>query len=133
MPNCKFLVVHCIDFRIQKSLEKFLRKNKVVGRADIISVPGGCKYFLDKKYAPLLLNFLNLSFKLHHPKVLLLFQHQDCRAYGGEKSFKNSKEEIDFHKTEIKKLEAKVHKKDPTVKVRGYFVPLKGKILTIFS
>ncbi|OGJ50876.1 hypothetical protein A2335_00850 [Candidatus Peregrinibacteria bacterium RIFOXYB2_FULL_32_7] len=112
--NCKAVIVHCIDFRFQKALNEFLQKNDLIGNIDRISIPGGVK---DMKKV---LEYVELSVKLHGTKEVYLVNHQDCGAYGlGEIEFTKEKE---IHKKDLEKMKKILSEKIPGLKINILFL-----------
>jgi hypothetical protein len=95
--TCKSLIIHCIDFRFQKSIKKFLDDKQLLGNCDILSIAGITKGFVSGESEPsyaYLLNQIDISHRLHGIKEIILLHHTDCGAYGGSNSFAAPAEEI---------------------------------------
>ena len=119
---CQALAVHCIDFRFQRFLNEYLEK-RFPGSYDRVAVAGGVKN--------LPLEQCEVSVKLHQPKSIVLFQHEDCGAYGGSKEFENLEAEKPFQKQEVGKAAAVLKEKFPDCAVEGYFVELSGNLTPV--
>ena len=78
MHTCFALIVSCIDFRVQRAVEDWARKNLGAGKYDRAALAGGVKDF------PAVMNQIDLSAKLHGIKKVVLMNHEDCGAYGAE-------------------------------------------------
>jgi hypothetical protein len=73
--TCASSFVHCMDFRIQPTLDRLLVNEGVMaGDFDRVSVAGGAGNFQELRH------HLTLSCKLHHPRSFLLTVHEDCGA-----------------------------------------------------
>ena len=73
--TCKACVVHCMDFRIQKTIENLLaREGTSFGDFDRVSIAGGASLKNDA------FPTLALSLKLHSPSLFILTAHEDCGA-----------------------------------------------------
>jgi len=130
-PGCQAVVAHCIDFRIQKTLHAWLDKHLPDGY-DLISLAGGIKRLLeDGENHNIELEEFLISAKLHHPKIAVLIQHEDCGAYGGSRAFKGIDSEVDFQKKQLDKAEKLLKKNLPDISVRKLFVCLSGKIIQL--
>ena len=73
---CEALVVSCIDFRLQKKIQKWLSKNFKNKAYDYVGFAGASK---DLK---IILKQLDISVRLHKIKQVVLIHHEDCGAYG---------------------------------------------------
>lgn len=126
--TCKALVLHCIDFRFRKKLIEFLN-SKFGDSYDLVSVAGGVKRLIsDPRGKNFVLEQLEISNKLHQPKLIVLIQHEDCGAYGGSKTFENSAKEQEFQNTELEKAEALL-KQQFSQPVEKYFIRLSEEIV----
>ncbi len=73
--TCSHCVVHCMDFRIQKTVDNLLADLGIVkGSFDRVSVAGGAANFEQLE------THLTLSKKLHNPSIFILTIHEDCGA-----------------------------------------------------
>src|SRR3989344_5207370 len=108
--HCKYFIAHCIDFRLQKDIIEYLKKNGWLGNCDIVSIAGGVK---DIDYA---LSQLDISARLHNSQEAVLINHTDCGAYGGSKVFSSFEEEYKFHAGELKKAREIILAKHPSSK-----------------
>lgn len=112
MPhNCKYLISHCIDFRLGKPLKKYLEDKGILGQCDLVSAAGGVKN------TDFLLGQIEISVNLHQIKEVILINHTDCGAYGGSKNFEFFEKERDFHIQEMEKARDLVLAKYPDLKV----------------
>ncbi|MBI2098745.1 MAG: hypothetical protein HYT49_03835 [Candidatus Wildermuthbacteria bacterium] len=126
---CKALAVHCIDFRIQRFLNEYLDK-KFPAAYDRVAVPGGVKYLVDGGEAGNYeLEECMVSYKLHHPEVFVLIQHEDCGAYGGSKALGDFATEKVFQEDQLRKAEQLVQKHFPGITVKKLLVRLSGALI----
>ena len=78
-------VISCFDFRFDTQLRKFL-KRRGVATYDHVKMPGSVKAIAapdrdsDRDFV---VGMLRTSLRLHSPRRLLLFAHNDCGAYPG--------------------------------------------------
>lgn len=110
--HCKYLIVHCIDFRLQKSINDYLEKNGVLGDCDVVSIAGGVKN------TGFLLEQLDISANLHNVQEAILVNHIDCGAYGGSGKFSSFEAERTFHAEELRKAKAQILAKYPSLIVK---------------
>ncbi len=103
--SCKACIVHCMDFRIQSTIDILLTQLGLsLGEFDRVSVAGGAGNFDQLK------KHLEISTKLHHPWEIILTVHEDC-GYGAKKE-------------DLK--QAKKIATDFNLKVRMFFLRLNG-------
>ena len=73
--TCSHCLVHCMDFRIQKTINSLLESLKIKeGGFDRVSIAGGAANFEQLK------RHIELSSALHSPKTFILTIHEDCGA-----------------------------------------------------
>ncbi len=78
-------VISCFDFRFDLQLRKFLKRCGVAV-FDHVKIPGSVKVIAqpdrdsDRDFV---LGMVRTSLRLHGPRRLLLFGHNDCGAYPG--------------------------------------------------
>lgn len=108
---CKLLVVHCIDFRLGRPLKKYLEDQGILGDCDLVSAAGAVKN------SEFILGQIDISFRLHQIKEVILINHTDCGAYGGSQNFASPEEERVFHIAEMKKAGDLIKNRFPTLKI----------------
>ena len=81
MAQCNNLILQCMDFRIQDTLDTWIREQGFAGDIDRVSVAGSCQ---SKELA---LRNIKVGCELHGVKLVVLTQHDDCGAYGGHDAF----------------------------------------------
>ncbi len=114
------LVLTCIDFRFHEKLKVSLAKLKIKNY-DLMALAGGAKNLASPAkviYQKTVLDNIRLAADLHKIKTVILINHIDCGAYGGSGKYKNKKEEIAFHKSELKKAEELIKKIFPNLKTK---------------
>lgn len=74
------LAIHCIDFRFQVQFQKDLQERGLIGEVDPICWPGTTIDYDN------VLHSAQLSLELHDPDELLIYEHEDCGAYGEDNS-----------------------------------------------
>ncbi len=113
MPHtCQALIVHCIDFRLQQAVPKYLEDQNILGTSDIVSVAGGVKN-LD-----FVMSQVEISKRLHNINKIILMNHTDCGAYGGKSAFTNEAEEFSKHSHDLKDARNEIQAKFPDLQVK---------------
>jgi len=128
---CKALAVHCIDFRIQRFLNEYL-ETRFSHAYDRVAVPGGVKYLVDGgQEGNFELEGCKVSYKLHHPEVFVLIQHEDCGAYGGSSAFDDFEAEKAFQGEQLGVAEQLLKKHFPKISVEKFIVRLSGELISV--
>ena len=109
----KALVIHCIDFRFQRQINEDLKKRQLEDQFDRIAWPGASKDFGKVSKA------CQLSIRLHDPDLILIYQHEDCGAYGKNNS-------LQTHRTNAQRLENFLRQQKPTISITTLIATFKG-------
>ena len=113
-------VISCFDFRFDTQLRKFLKRH---GAAvyDHVKIPGSVKAVAapdresDRDFV---LAMLRTSMRLHGPRRLLLFGHNDCGAYPGAAP--------EVVTADVVKAAAYFVSVEPTLQIESYFCDFDG-------
>lgn len=84
--KAKVLAIHCIDLRFQKSIDEDIQTRVPYGEFDRISWPGAAKDLENVKSASV------ISLKLHDPDEIIIYEHEDCGAYGEDNSLQTHRD-----------------------------------------
>ena len=115
--SCQAIIVSCIDFRLQKYIEKWTLEN-ISGGYDKLSIAGAVK---DIDYV---LKQIEISVRLHHTKEVHLINHEDCGAYGAEGSFEK-------HQNDLTKAKKAINDKFPQLQITLLYLKLDGEFVKI--
>ena len=131
----KAMVLSCMDPRFQLLVFKFMKKKNLIGKHSSFTIAGsavGVTYSKFKKWYQTFLDNLSTSIKLHKIEKLIVVNHEDCRAI---KLAENKKDYIEreIHQSSFQKLEKKINKKFPKLKLEFYIIKLNQKILRVRS
>lgn len=107
------LVIECIDFRFQEVIDADIQTRGCKGKFDRIAWPGASKDFDNIESAA------KLSLKLHDPNQVLIYEHEDCGAYGP-----NNSEEA--HRENAQKLAKSLKETKPNLQVITLFATFEG-------
>lgn len=102
--QCQALVITCIDYRFVSPQRDFLLPS-YEGKYDLIPTPGSSKEISKIE------DSIATSVKLHDPKEILVFDHENCGAYGVEDS-------LDAHQTNLLKAKSTLEKTYPNRTVK---------------
>jgi carbonic anhydrase len=111
--TCQAIVIHCIDFRLQKSLNDWLGRRFGLSDYDRVSLAGGVFDFYT------ILRQVEISDRLHKIKKVILINHEDCGAYGDEGI-------PERHAHDLREAERKIEALFPHLDVEIYYMHLTG-------
>lgn len=115
MPlHCETLVVHCIDFRLQVFLNKWLESNLPAHSYDRVAIAGGVN---DIFYV---IGQVDVAARLHSVEKVILINHEDCGAYGKAGNYER-------HKADLEEAERKIEALFPNLDVETYYLHLDGE------
>ena len=112
--QCEALVVHCIDYRLQGYLNKWLESNLPIQGYDRGAIAGGVH---DVFYV---IRQVDVAVRLHKIAKVVLINHEDCGAYGAEGNYQR-------HKTDLEEAGRKIEALFPKLDVETYYLHLDGR------
>lgn len=104
MHKAQTLIIQCIDLRFQEAVDEDLKKRQLFGKFDRIAWPGASKDFDNVK------NAASVSLRLHDPNEIIIYEHEDCGAYGEDNSNTT-------HETNAEKLAEALKAIKPSLKI----------------
>ncbi len=111
MGKCNNLILHCMDYRLQDTINDWIKEKGMSGNIDRISVGGPCK---NMEFA---MKFIKICIEKHGVKNVYLTQHEDCAGYGGHGAFTSIDSEREQLVDDMMDLKANVKLLYPNVKV----------------
>jgi carbonic anhydrase len=111
--HCDALVVHCMDYRLQKFLQPWITVRFGYDNFDIISLAGSVHDY------EMVLKYVQLAVQVHTIDTVCLINHEDCRAYGREGTYKR-------HRHDLLATRDKLRALFPTLNVETFFLQLDG-------
>jgi len=91
--NCRYLLMHCMDFRFGSELKKFMQEKGMMDDADLVSIAGAAQNIVNPETRDFALRQIEISKTLHGMAEVNLMNHTDCGAYGGRGAFENAEVE----------------------------------------
>jgi carbonic anhydrase len=116
--HCDALVVHCMDYRLQKFLQPWITVRFGYDNFDIISLAGGVHDY------EMVLKYVQLAAQIHTINTVCLINHEDCRAYGREGTYKR-------HKHDLLETGVKIRALFPHLRVETFYLHLDGTFESI--
>jgi carbonic anhydrase len=111
--HCDALVVHCMDYRLQKFLQPWITVRFGYDNFDIISLAGGVHDY------EMVLKYVELAVRIHTIETVCLINHEDCRAYGRDGTYKR-------HRHDLLDAQLKIHALFPQLHVEAFYLQLDG-------
>src|SRR4030043_2229889 len=100
-------IVWCFDDRFTPLLDEFI-KERGYKNYDLVKVAGGAKNLAEPDHETerlFILKQIRTSINLHNAKLVVLMCHEDCEAYGGEKTFQDRHKEREKLCQDLKEAE----------------------------
>jgi carbonic anhydrase len=117
--HCDALVVHCMDYRLQKFLQPWMTARFGYDNFDIISLAGGVHDY------EMVLKYVKLAVQIHTIETVCLINHEDCRAYGGEGTYKRHRHDLLDARVRIQALFPHLNVETFYLHLNGVFEPLE--------
>src|SRR5205814_9578880 len=118
-------VLCCFDYRINRAVRKFLKK-QAIERADMIVIAGGAKTLASPRNdfeQDFILEQVRMSIRLHQTKRVILTCHSDCATYGGLAAYGGDQQaEAKHHWGELQRAAELVRAKFPGIGIESYFI-----------
>ena len=118
--QCQALVVHCLDFRLQKNLNDWLERNFGLSEYDRVSLAGGV---LD---LDTVLKQVDICVRVHGIRRVVFVNHEDCRAYG-------ERGNLERHFADLQKAERICKARYPHLVFALYYLHLTGIFEPVLS
>jgi carbonic anhydrase len=112
--HCDALVVHCMDYRLQKFIQPWITVRFGYDNFDIISLAGSVHDY------EMVLKYVELAVKIHTIETVCMINHEDCRAYGREGTYKR-------HRHDLMDAQKKIQALFPKLKVETFYLHLDGE------
>ena len=117
--HCDALVVHCMDYRLQKFLQPWITVRFGYDNFDIISLAGSVHDY------EMVLKYVQLAVQIHSINTVCLINHEDCRAYGREGTYKRHRHDLLGTREKIRLLFPKLNVETFYLHLDGTFEPIE--------
>lgn len=102
-----------MDYRLQKFLQAWITARFGVDNFDIISLAGGVHD------GETVLKYVQLAVQIHGIESVCLINHEDCRAYGRDGTYKR-------HRQDLLDTRVKIHALFPHLTLETFYLHLDG-------
>jgi hypothetical protein len=110
---CQTLIVHCMDFRLQKNINDWLQRRFSPAGYDRVSLAGGVLEL------EIVLKQVEICERVHGIRRVVLVNHEDCRAYGEAGN-------PDRHAADLRNAGQRIKAMFPQLEVELYYLHLTG-------
>ncbi len=111
--SCEVLVIHCMDYRLQRYLNDWLASNAGSGGYDRVGIAGGVQDVFT------VLKHIELAVALHRIRKVILINHEDCGAYGPAGT-------LERHKADLRAAERRILALFNHLLVEKYYLKLQS-------
>lgn len=129
--GCKYLILHCMDYRLQPVIEEWKKTKGLSGDVDVMSIAGSCKdlanYAVGTCESNFVMAMITLAYEKHGVRNIILTQHEDCGAYGGKTAFANDDAEKAKVVGDMIKAKKALLDKFPDLKVEMFRIKMVGE------
>jgi carbonic anhydrase len=102
-----------MDYRLQKYLQPWITVRFGYDNFDIISLAGGVHDY------EMVLKYVQLAVQIHNIHTVCLINHEDCRAYGRDGTYKR-------HRHDLLDAGSKIRALFPDLNVEAFYLHLDG-------
>jgi carbonic anhydrase len=102
-----------MDYRLQKFLQPWITVRFGHDNFDIISLAGGVHDY------EMVLKYIQLAVQIHSINTVCLINHEDCRAYGRDGTYKR-------HRHDLLDAGSKIHALFSTLRIEAFYLRLDG-------
>jgi len=112
--TCKYLIISCIDFRIQSLVSEWIHKKFPQELYDYAAFAGGVKnvVFAQEQIA--------IAKRLHNIQQVILIAHEDCGAYG------NIEDVREIQRQDLQTAKETIKQSYPELEVYRYYLHVSG-------
>src|SRR3989344_2172283 len=131
--SCQALVLTCIDFRFNQQVITELRRRGIEA-FDLKCDAGGVKYLiaLDKPAVrDWIMENIEIARRLHHVERIVLINHYDCGAYGGNATWSSDEEQFEHHAAELTEAKRFLSDKLPGIQTLAFFAEMNQNTVSL--
>lgn len=116
------LVICCKDYRYIQPIQRFVRQQLGIRWYDLKATAGGVRAMLDspRVVRRWILGDIELVYRLHQVRRVIVVHHEDCAAYGGSAALGDLARQRRFHRTQFQRAARVLRRQFPNLSVRGF-------------
>lgn len=133
----KALVLSCIDYRVLEAERYFLSLQNLGNLYDMTALAGSSLALSGVPHQADAMAFwdqLDISYRLHHVKKVIILDHQDCAAFAykiNPQLSDDPKLELQTHQESMSRAYWAIRDKYPDLNIELYFVSLNADVKSI--
>ena len=118
------LIICCKDYRYIQPIQRFAKRQLGIRWYDLKATAGGVLAMLDapRLVRQWLLRDIDLVYRLHGVRRVILVHHEDCAAYGGSKELGNLARQKAFHRAKLQRATRFLKKEFRGLTVRNFLI-----------
>lgn len=99
------LIICCKDYRYIQPTQSFVKRRLGIRWYDLKATAGGVRAMLDSPsiVRRWILRDIDLVYRLHNVRRVILVHHEDCAAYGGSAKMGGLAQQRRFHRTQLRR------------------------------
>ena len=127
------LLICCKDYRFIQPIQRFVKNRLGIRFYDLKATAGGLRAMMDSPpvVRQWIWNDIELVYRLHGVRRIILVQHEDCAAYGGSKAFKDLHQERAFQQRRLGAAKRHVARSLKGVRVETFFASKHGSTVRL--
>ena len=116
------LLICCKDFRYIQPTQRFVRQRLGIRWYDLKAAAGGVRAMLDSPniVRRWILRDIDLVYRLHNVRQVILVHHEDCAAYGGSTKLGSLAQQHRFHRVQLRRAARALRREFSGLTVRGF-------------
>ena len=116
------LVICCKDYRYIQPIQRFVKQRLGIQWYNLKATAGGSRALLDSPSVvqKWILRDIELVYRLHGVRRVVIIHHADCAAYGGSAKLGKPAQERRFHRAQVKRTGRLLRKNFAGLKVSGF-------------
>lgn len=116
------LVICCKDYRYIQPTQRFVRQRLGIRWYDLKATAGGVRAMLESPriVRQWILRDIDLVYRLHDVRRVILVHHEDCAAYGGSAKLGPLARQRRFHRRELRRAARVLRRQFPNLTIRGF-------------
>ena len=116
------LIICCKDYRYIQPIQRFAKRQLGIRWYDLKATAGGVRAMLDapRIVRRWILRDVDLVYRLHGVRRVIVVQHEDCAAYGGSARLGDRAQQRRFHRAQLQRAARVLRHHFPKLTVRGF-------------
>jgi len=130
------LVICCKDYRYIQPTQRFVRQRLGIRWYDLKATAGGVLSMLDspRTVRQWILRDIDLVYRLHGVRKVIVVHHEDCSAYGGSAKLGDLAQQLRFHRKQLQQAEYVLQRQFANLTINGFLAwgyPAKVRVVPL--